>query len=232
MIYPRIPVWIILFLLAQNFIFAQAPLDVNKKQLPAQKTALGIQLDGTLDEPMWQLATPANNFIQNTPQPGKAATHNTEVRVFYDDAALYIGAIMYDARPDSILRQITERDQDGNTDWFGLFLDPYRDGINGFYFLVTAAGVQIDARITPLFEEDGGNSLVRGEDRNWDAVWESEIQMLSDGWSLEMRIPYAAIRFPRGEEQLWHINFARSIRRWGEISYWNSVDPQTNGFLN
>lgn len=212
--------------------FAQAPLDLTKKQLQALKTPLAIQVDGTLDEAVWQSATPAGNFIQNTPQPGKSATRNTEVKILYDDAALYIGAVMQESYPDSILRQITERDRDGNTDWFGLFLDPYRDGINGFYFLVTAAGVQIDARITPLFEENGGNSLVRGEDRNWDAVWESEIQMLADGWSVEMRIPYAAIRFPRGEEQLWHINFARSIRRLGEISYWNGVDPQTNGFLN
>ncbi len=212
---------------------AQAPLDLKKKQLSADKIAASPIIDGVLDEDIWQLATPAGGFVQNTPRPGEAASRESIVKVVYDDAAIYIAALLQEASPDSILRQMTERDKDGNSDWFGFFLDPYRDGINGFYFLVTAAGVQIDARITPTSVGDNGDySVVRGEDRNWDAVWESEVQLRSDGWSVEMRIPYAAVRFPKGEEQLWHANFARSVRRLGEVSYWNEVDPQKNGFLN
>lgn len=225
------------FLIFSLFFFsfsllAQAPLNLTKKQVKAEKIAEAIKVDGVLDEALWQFAPEAGGFFQNTPNPGKPSARKTSVRVLYDDAAIYIGATMSETNPDSILRQVRERDILGNSDWFGVFLDTYRDGINGFYFMVTAGGVQVDARIAPVSDLGGGDSFIRGEDLNWDAVWESEVQLQQDGWTVEMRIPYAAIRFPKDTEQIWHINFARSVRILGELSYWNEVDPQKNGFLN
>ncbi len=108
-----------------------------------------------------------------------------------------------------------------NTDWFGIFLDTYLDGINGFGFIVTPANVQLKAKYSSF-----------GEDENWDAVWESETQITSEGWVAEIRIPHSAVRFPNATEQVWHVNFGRLIQRLQQKSFWNPIDPEVNGFLN
>jgi len=183
-----------------------------------------------LDEEIWQSATVASGFIQAFPLPGAPPTYDTEVRVLYDDDAVCIGATLYDARPDSILRELTQRDQIGNTDWFGVFIDTYRDGDNGLMFIVTASGIQFDAKITPN-NSDNWN-VVPGEDVNWDAVWDAESRITDKGWVAEMRIPYSALRFPKIQEQLWQVNFARGFKRMQQRSYWSEVDPLENGFLS
>ena len=213
-------------------VLASQELNLNKKQLNAKKIEIGIQIDGNLDEDAWTNSSIASNFVQRSPNPGAEPSQKSEIKVLYDNSGLYIGARLYESNPDSILRQVTQRDEIGNSDWFGLFIDSYRDGINGVYFLVTPAGVQVDAKITPQRNQNGNFEIIQGEDFNWDAVWESEIQVNADSWTVEIMIPYSAIRFPKTEEQIWHVNFGRMIRRSQELSYWNEVDPQENGFLN
>ena len=97
-----------------------------------------------LDEAAWREALPATDFIQNRPNPGPHEKHPTEVRMLYDDAAIYMGAVMHDVSPDSILRELTARDNFGNTDFIGIFLDTYHDQLNGYGFFVTTGGVQMD----------------------------------------------------------------------------------------
>ena len=90
----------------------------------------------------------------------------------------------------------------------------YQDGLNGLEFGVTASGVQFDVKYS-----DNGN------DWDWDAVWLSEVSIVEDGWIVEMKIPYSAMRFADAEEQVWHVNFGRTIRRIREQSWWNEMDP-------
>ena len=98
---------------------------------------------------------------------------------------LYIGAILYDDEPDKILKELTMRDQDnGNTDMFILQLNPYNDKRNVYEFKVTAANVQTDIMIS-----DGNY------DYNWDAVWQSGVTIHENKWTVEIAIPYSAIRF-------------------------------------
>ena len=202
----------------------------GKKSFDAFRIQNRITVNGELDEEIWQSATVASGFIQAFPLPGAPPTYDTEVRVLYDDDAVCIGATLYDARPDSILRELTQRDQIGNTDWFGVFIDTYRDCDNGLMFIVTASGIQFDAKITPN-NSDNWN-VVPGEDVNWDAVWDAESRITDKGWVAEMRIPYSALRFPKIQEQLWQVNFARGFKRMQQRSYWSEVDPLENGFLS
>ncbi|MBX2928459.1 MAG: carbohydrate binding family 9 domain-containing protein [Saprospiraceae bacterium] len=219
-----------LLLLAAIALTAQSP--DNKRLLTAQRISERITVDGVLNEPVWAEAAVASDFVQTAPFPGAASAMPVQIKVIYDNSGLYIGATLFDSRPDSILNELTQRDRLGNSDVFGVFIDSYRDGLNGFAFLVTPAGVQVDLKITPLQNNNNGNQIVTsGEDIGWDAVWFSKCVLHDQGWTAEIHIPFAALRFPKTEQQTWHINFGRMIRRYNEMSFWNTIDPQINGFL-
>ena len=195
----------------------------------AVKVNQSIRIDGSLDEPAWQDAPVASDFITNSPVYGNPAAAKTEVRVLYDNSAIYIGAYLYDD-PASIRRQLTARDaeQRADVDYFSVFLDTYHDKQNAFQFVVTARNVQTDARVSPNVETSFG---VYG-DLSWDAVWDSRISFKNDGWVVEIRIPFFAIRFPKKSLQDWGIQFLRFNRRQTESSFWNPVNPNVNGFVN
>ena len=193
-----------------------------KRQLQAVRTSTPPKMDGVLDEAVWQTAPVASDFYELEPTPGPREKHPTEVRVLYDDAALYIGAVMHDVAADSILSQLSARDDFGNTDWFGVFLDTYHDKLNGYEFLVSSGGVQVDARQSPA----------NGEDGNWNAVWESRTARRGTDWVAELRIPFSAIRFSAAPEQVWGINFGRQRRSSRQKFFWNEIRPQVSGFVN
>ena len=199
----------------------EAQIAAEKKKLTALRIHDEVKIDGILDEAIWASASIAQDFVINEPTPGIPSTFDSEIKVLYDDEAIYIGALMKDAHPDSILKQLTQRDELGNSDFFGVTFDCYKDGINGLEFVVTAAGVQQDTKYSQNQNDEG-----------WNAVWWSKAQISEQGWVVEMKIPYAALRFPDRPDQVWHMNFQRSVRRKREMSFWNEVKPQVNGFFN
>ncbi|QIX60766.1 hypothetical protein HER32_06080 [Hymenobacter sp. BT18] len=202
---------------------AASPAPAAVRQLQAVRiTTAAPKLDALLDEAVWQQAPVATDFIQNRPNPGPHEKHPTEVRILYDDAALYVGAIMHDVSLDSIPRELGARDDIGNTDFFGIFLDTYHDKLNGYGFFVTPSGVQMDARYSPA----------GGEDFNWNAVWESRTALRGTDWVAELRIPYSAIRFSTQQEQVWGLNFMRNRQILRQGFFWSEVKPEVNGFLN
>ncbi len=207
----------LLLFTAQSVLAQQA----SRKSVQAVRIDEAIRIDGFLDEPAWKKAVPATDFIQNNPRPGKPASQPTEVRLLYDDEALYVGATMYDVHNDSIARQLSQRDQTENADIFAIYLDTYNDRLNAFQFMVTASGVKVDIRLSPA-----------GDDVSWDAVWYSEVHIADGNWYVEMKIPYSALRFPKKDVQLWGVNFFREIRRFREQSHWNFVNPAVDGFVN
>ncbi len=221
-----------LFVSLFTFLIQAQPPEITKKQTSAARISQGIKIDGNMDEAAWSTASPAGDFVQNTPDPGKLATVRSEVRVLYDNTAMYIGARLLDARPDSILREMTERDNIGNTDWFAIIIDAYRDGNNGVGFGVTASGIQYDTKFSSTAQGGGFGGVLNAGEESWDAVWDSEVEFTADGWVVEMKIPYSAIRFPNSEEQVWNVNFVREVRRKREVSFWNEVDPNIAGYLN
>lgn len=199
------------------------------KTLSAVKSAHAPVIDGNLTDFVWQSAPLAGGFHQTSPAYGFPVTANTEVKILYDDEAIYVGAYLYDD-PSMIRKQLTARDgeQQQDIDYFSVFLDTYNDNQNGFQFLVTSANVQTDARLNatanPGFGQFG--------DKTWDAVWESQVKMQKDGWSVEIRIPYISLRFAKKDIQTWGLQFLRYMRRNSEQDFWNNVDPNVNGFVN
>jgi hypothetical protein len=192
----------------------------QKWSLNAEKRIGDLDIDGQLNEAAWLAAPVATDFIQLQPNPGKSSRQKTEVKVLYDDEFMYVGAHMYDSAPDSILSQLSARDQLENTDFFGFWISSFRDGINAFEFFVTPAGIQLDAQVSTF-----------GEDFNWNAVWQCNTSLTDDGWIAEFKIPYSALRFPDQEEQVWDVNFTRVIRRHREQSFWRTIDPKVDGLI-
>lgn len=207
------------FLLTPALVLAQ-DTTLLCKNLTALRTMDRIAVDGVLDEAIWATSPIGDEFVQNEPRPNEPAAQRSTVRVVYDDVALYVGAVLYDPHPDSVMMRLSGRDQIGITDWFGITLDPYESGRNGFEFITTAAGVQFDAIVAN--EE---------EDENWNAVWQSAARIVPEGWAVEMRIPYSAFRFPKAEEHVWSVQFLRLVGRTREKTFWNPIDPLKEGWL-
>jgi len=207
-------------LLIATILSLSTVLAFGQKSIRAQSTVDVIVLDGKLDEDIWKKADVADSFTVNFPTVGNLSNFESKVMFVYDDEAIYIGAILNDPYPDSLMTPLSQRDDYGNADWFGILIDPYGAGQNGFSFFVTAAGVEIDA--------------IRSQndaDFTWNAVWKSKVKLTETGWAVEMKIPLTQLRFPKEEIQHWKINYKRQIRRNREISYWSPVDPQTFGEL-
>jgi len=182
-----------------------------------------IQIDGLLSEAAWQAAEPCSAFYQREPDQGSPARQRTEVRVLYDDDALYVGARLYDTRPDSIFKQLTRRDQGGTrSDGFQVLLDPYYDRRSGYYFRVSAAGTLYDGTLY----NDGWN------DDSWDGVWEGRAHIDDQGWTCEMRIPFSQLRFARAAVQKWGINFNRQMGREFEDDYLVYTPRGENTFVS
>ncbi|RTY86854.1 DUF5916 domain-containing protein [Flavobacterium sp. RSP15] len=194
----------------------------QKKVLHTKFISDKITIDGNLNEATWQSAAIATDFIMFEPDNGKKIPDNkrTEVRIVYDNDALYIGATMYDENPDKILREITQRDNFGTADLFGVFINGFNDGQQDFQFFVNAADGQADCIMTDT----------NGEDYSWDAVWNSKAVITKNGWIVEMRIPYAALRFSGEKKQTWGLNFFREIRRDRHKYTWNFIDSKLGTF--
>ena len=221
--------FVLLLILSLTLQYAAATERPGARQATAERTEESIKIDGNLSEMIWQQATPAVDFVQNSPTPGATPRQRSEVRIAYDNTSLYVGALLYDAKPDSITRELSARDNVGNADFFGIMIDAFQTGQNGVGFFVNPDNVQTELKYFPGGR--GGRGVFAG-DRNWDAVWESETRLTEQGWVIEMRIPYSALRFPNVTAQTWNVNFVRHLRRARETSFWNEVDPEVQGILN
>jgi hypothetical protein len=146
----RLPLPLFLGLLLPVLVAAQNPapspaVTAARRVAQAVRRTGDIHLDGKLDEPDWRQAPVATDFIQSWPTPGKRAPDQTEVRVLYDDAALYVGIRMFDSHPDSIVAQLARRDASGiYSDWAHLIIDSYHDHRTAVRFTVNPLGVKKD----------------------------------------------------------------------------------------
>ena len=193
-----------------------APQDAPPPLASAARLDGSIALDGRLDEAAWQRATPITDFRQYQPDEGRPATLPMEVRILYDDAALYIGARL--SQPGGVAAPLARRDQlldasgdNGSfnsltTDKLIVDLDPYHNHIDNARFEVNPAGVKGD-------QFNG--------DPSWDPVWEAAAHVDSEGWSAEMRIPYSQLRFSRDTSQVWGMQIWRYVDQLNEQDMWS-----------
>jgi hypothetical protein len=179
-------------------------------------------IDGHLTDDGWAQASPATEFTQRDPDEGRVATQKTEIRFLFDDAALYIGARMFDTDATHIVRRMSSRDDFADADSIGFYLDPLHDHLTGALFRLSAANVQQDAVIYNDTWTDG----------SWDAVWESAVAVDDTGWTAEIRIPLSQLRFAPGDRQVWGVNVERTIRRNNESSWLAMVPKAENGMAS
>ncbi|MFL5809710.1 MAG: DUF5916 domain-containing protein [Flavisolibacter sp.] len=211
-------------LFAVIFYVCESSAQVSQKSLPAKRTIASIKIDGKIDEQAWKEATPARDFVEWRPSFGVVEENETrtEIYLLYDNTAIYVAGYCHEKSKDSISKELVGRDVIGVNDFVGIIFDPYMDKINGLGFYVTPLGEQFDAKY----------SNTSGEDGSWNAVWDSEAQIVADGWTFEMKIPYSALRFVSKENQSWGLNITRNRKKAGRQFMWNPVDPKVNGFIN
>jgi hypothetical protein len=176
----------------------------------AVKVAEAPTIDGVLDEGMWQDAKPLSGFIQAEPFEGLPGSENTEVRLLYDDEAIYVGVTLHDRDPSLIVTTDTRRDAElGEMDSFQMIFDTFYDRQNGFVFGTNVAGVQYDAQVRDQGEQED----------SWDGSWEVRTSTASNAWIAEFRIPLRTLRYGPAP-QTWGVNFYRNIQRTRERTYW------------
>jgi hypothetical protein len=187
-----------------------SPKAVVAARLPASVPP--PRIDGDLSDAAWRLAVPISHFDQFDPEEGAPATERTTVSVLFDDNALYFGVKCYDSDPSGIVEQLSRRDRTLQSDKCTITIDSYHDHTTAYMFSGTVSGIQSDG----VLSHDG-----LAYDGQWDAVWEYDAKIVSDGWSAEFRIPFSALRFnPQDSEYVWGINFRRFIARKNETDLW------------
>ena len=187
----------------------------EERVLQVLRVEQGPTLDGIFDEPEWQAAQLAGEFLQRDPDEGSAATEPTEVRVLTDGTNLYFGVRALDSDPTQILgRELRRGSQFANDDTFTILLDTFHSHRNAFVFRINPLGTQYDALIT----NEG-----REVNPDWDERWESETQITDEGWTAEIRIPLTALRFSQSSEgMVFGLDFERIIRRKSEFTAWSN----------
>jgi hypothetical protein len=182
-----------------------------------------IDIDGRLIESAWMSAPAATGFVQQEPVEGAPAEEETEVRVLFDETAMYVAARMYDSEPASIADQLARRDTHGQYDRFEVAFDPNRDRRTAYLFSVSAANVQADVYFFDDSEADPA----------WDAVWTSAVHRDSLGWSAELRIPLSQMRYQASEEwQRWGVNFFRRRVRTNEHTHFALISQLQAGTVS
>lgn len=201
-------------LFSTTFLFSQS--HIPKKTLTIKRSNhKAPKIDGFLTDDAWKGVEIAKDFVMMEPNNGEKENpdYKTEVKVLYDDEAIYVAAMMYDPDPSKIAKEFTSRDDYGQADHFTLVLNPSNDGLNATQFEVLITGTQVDAKVTD-----------EREDRNWSAVWKSAVKILDNGWSVEMKIPYAALRFSNDDIQTWGIQFGRKMINQNAQYSWTHID--------
>ncbi|WP_363268606.1 DUF5916 domain-containing protein [Flavobacterium sp.] len=189
----------------------------------AKSITENITIDGKINDKIWETESIATDFIMFEPDNGKPINPNkkTVVKVLYDNDAVYIAALLFDDEPNKIKKEMTNRDVFGVSDNFSVYINGFNDGQQDFRFFVSSAGVQMDCLAT----EDN-------EDFTWDAIWDSEVTLTNFGWVVEMKIPYAALRFSNAKKQTWGLNFMREIKRDNQKYTWNRVDTKIGAVIS
>ncbi|MFM2229970.1 MAG: hypothetical protein RL607_1228 [Bacteroidota bacterium] len=208
--------FLLFFSLLYTLSWGQAPKKVYHTKFTTDK----IVIDGKLDEATWQQAEVATDFVMVAPGNGIPEDSNRKsiIKITYTHEAIYVGALLMDDQPQTIARELTTRDDFATADHFGVILNGFNDGQQDFRFFVSAAGVQQDCVYTDS----------NGEDFSWNAIWDSEVRIVENGWIAEMRIPYAALRFPPTAKQTWGLNFYREVNKTRFKYTWNLIDNKIN----
>jgi len=175
-------------------------------------------MDGSVDDAVWQQAGITGDFVQTEPRYGEPATLPTDVRIGYDDKAVYFLIVCHDPQPERLAAAITRRDGPlEDDDSIMILLDTFDDDNTGYFFGTNLLGTQLDGRIA-----DNG----RSSKSEWDGTWLCASQRVESGWVAELAIPFSTLRFKTGPDVTWGLNIARSCPRNLEVDLWSGPQEQ------
>ena len=181
------------------------------------------RIDGTLDDAAWAQAQPITEFVQKIPVEGATPSVATEVRLLYDDHALYVGARLRRKDPHAIRTSITRRDGESDAETFTVSLDTYLDRRTAYSFTVSSGGVRSDA----YHSQDSEDS---GRETQFDPIWSARTQVDAEGWTAEMRIPFSQLRFNAAPSQTWGLQLTRNVADIAERVQWTLIPVSAAGF--
>ena len=180
--------------------------------LRAVRLTEAIQLDGRLDEQVYESVPAITGFIQQVPDEGAPATEKTEAWIMFDERNLYVTGRVWDSAPSSewvaneMRRDANQLRQNDN---FLVLFDTFYDRRNGVAFQTTPLGALSDFAITNEGNYNG----------DWNPVWDVRTGRFEGGWTVEMEIPFKSLRYRPGPNQVWGVQLRRGIRRKSEYAY-------------
>ena len=184
------------------------------------------EIDGFLNDAVWQTAEVITDFIQQEPSEGDPASEPTELRLLYDERNLYIGVYAYDSDPGSVVATEMRRDSERilEEDNFQIILDTFRDSRSAYMFVTTPLGAKLEQQVFDEGQGGGRRGTTGNINRDWDGVWDVSARRVQDGWVAEIAIPVVTLRFPAGDTQMWGVNFMRNIGRKNEQAFWAPIE--------
>src|SRR5688572_9699276 len=207
-------VCVVVFVGMAGSVGAQDSTDIVRKRAQAVRVAPGsVNIDGRLDDAAWRDTVPATDFLQREPMEGAPPSDGMEVRFAYDDDALYVGARMSSSIP--LQAPMGRRDEGDQSEYFGVLLDTYLDRRTSYTFGVTAAGVRLDTYHPRDRSWD--------DDSSFDPVWRARTSTDAQGWTAELWIPLAQLRFTDPSPQGWGPNIRRWVPSRNEDVYWQLI---------
>jgi len=199
------------------------PRDPGQKSVHMVRTATPPVIDGALDEAIWAMAAVVDDLHQVNPLEYAAPSERTEIRLLYDDDALYVGAKLYDSQPENITANML-RQNGGITsdDTIFVTLDPFNTRRSGYFFGVNANAVRLDGLYRNVSEYYS----------DWDTIYYVQTSRFEGGWIAEYEIPFKSISFDP-KVDTWGLNFSRSLERRNEDMAWvtrnRRWDPSSAG---
>ena len=175
-----------------------------------------LEMDGVLDEDVYETVPSFGDFIQQIPLEGEPSTERTEAWVFYDSEHVYVAGRLWDSAPEAqwIVNEM-RRDSPNlfQNEYFSAVFDTFYDRRNAVGFMVNPIGGFSDIEIVDE----------RPSSMDWNPVWNVRTGRFDGGWTVEMQIPFKSIRFRPGQTQLWGLQLGRHIRWKNERAYLTPV---------
>lgn len=190
-------------------------------------------IDGRLDDDAWRAAAHVTDLYQRRPHDGVPATEQSDIFLAYDAANLYLGFHAHYSDPGLLRANRRDRDETFEDDLFLVYFDPFLDQQRAYVFTVNGYGVQGDAILNTRGFGRGREGVPRG-DASWDVLFDTAAEIVDDGFTAEMAIPFKSIRYPRreaGAPHRWGLQIARLIVGKDEVALWSPVSRDIAGFM-
>ncbi len=234
-----------------------APGLLERPTVALSRTASPPEIDGRLDDSVWETATHVTDFVQIAPVEGAPGSEDTEVWMAYDSDHLYFAFYAHYSNPGIMRVNRADREEIRGDDRMSVLFDPFLDQQRAYQFEVNGYGVQSDSIVnadgstgfsrssssSSARRGGGGGSRgrssssvsgqfgIRGDD-SWNALFDTAGRIVDDGWVAEMRIPFKSLRYPsrgNGVGHRWGFQITRIIRGKSEAQSWSPISRGVAG---